>query len=540
MKLAEAFRRYPHLFVSLLVAAVALGVYIHGLPPSITWQNDGADGAELAAAVKNLGVPHPPGYPTYVLVGKAFSFLPAGDLAHRLAIMSAVFATAAVVLTYFTMVHLFALLGGQKPLPTTPPSYVSAGVASLGLAFATVLWSQAIMPEVYGLNAFFVAALLFLLVQWMQTSGGQPKGAKRSNWQAIVAAYLLGFGLGNHLTVVFVGLPVLAVFVAGLWRRAGTVALMFGGLLTGLAVYAYLPLRAASSPPINWGDAHTWSGFRWMITGGPYQDYVFSVPEKFLPGRIGAWANLFLRQFNGLGLAVGIVGMWSLWQRRLLLTLALLLPVVALSVYAIGYNTGDSFVSLVPAVACFAVFLGAGLYYFLSELMLPRFIGQGLSVQRIGLLMALVALALVVLVPGFGFFRGKGDMDLSHDTAAIDFAKRTFGQTEDGAIVLADSDKSVFALWYMSFVVQPESARVVVARNLLQFKWYRDELRQRYPGVMPEADSQVFSKALQALVQNNAGKRPVYTTYQDSVLQQGYYWQERDGLYKLLGAMPTR
>src|SRR4051794_26172736 len=70
------------------------------------------DSGELAAAVHVLGIPHPPGYPLYVLLGKLFSMLvPIGKPALRLNIFSAVCASASAVFLFLTLRELsFAML----------------------------------------------------------------------------------------------------------------------------------------------------------------------------------------------------------------------------------------------------------------------------------------------------------------------------------------------------------------------------------------------------------------------------------------------
>jgi hypothetical protein len=55
--------------VAATLGAAALAAYLKTLAPTVTWRNGGADGADLAAAVAVLGIPHPPSYPTYVLLG---------------------------------------------------------------------------------------------------------------------------------------------------------------------------------------------------------------------------------------------------------------------------------------------------------------------------------------------------------------------------------------------------------------------------------------------------------------------------------------
>lgn len=71
-----------------LVFVVVMTVYLFTLAPTITNE----DGPEFVTAVYVIGIPHPPGFPLYLLLGKLFSFIPFGSLAWRVNLMSAVLA----------------------------------------------------------------------------------------------------------------------------------------------------------------------------------------------------------------------------------------------------------------------------------------------------------------------------------------------------------------------------------------------------------------------------------------------------------------
>ena len=82
-----------------VVLVLLLVVYLLTLAPTITWAHHGADGGDLVAAVARGSIPHPPGFPTYLLLGDLFVRLPWGNLAWRLNLMSAVLAAGAAALT---------------------------------------------------------------------------------------------------------------------------------------------------------------------------------------------------------------------------------------------------------------------------------------------------------------------------------------------------------------------------------------------------------------------------------------------------------
>ena len=83
------------MLVAVVCFVALLGVYLATMPPSLTWAHHGADGGDLATAVVRGSIPHPPGFPTYLVLGGAYNHLPWRDPAWRLSLMSAVLAAGA-------------------------------------------------------------------------------------------------------------------------------------------------------------------------------------------------------------------------------------------------------------------------------------------------------------------------------------------------------------------------------------------------------------------------------------------------------------
>ncbi len=122
-------------------------LYWATLAPGLTWAFDGADGGDLITAAATGGVPHPSGYPTYLLLASAFLRIPLGSLAYRTNLLSAVCTVAAALVIYATV-------------RSVDKSDVSASIASLAFGTFPLVWSQAIITEVYALHGLFVALLL--------------------------------------------------------------------------------------------------------------------------------------------------------------------------------------------------------------------------------------------------------------------------------------------------------------------------------------------------------------------------------------------
>ena len=134
-------------------------MYVATLAPGLTFLHGGPDGGDLIAAAHTLGVPHPSGYPTYTLLAWLASHLPVGSIAYRVNLLSAVCAGLAAGLV---------CLSAQILLAHSPHRMALSAATGLTLAFSSLLWSQAVIAEVYALLTLFAALLLWLVLSWRQ------------------------------------------------------------------------------------------------------------------------------------------------------------------------------------------------------------------------------------------------------------------------------------------------------------------------------------------------------------------------------------
>ena len=233
------------------VGVTAFSLYAATAAPGLTWENFGVDGGELMTAAATLGVPHPPGYPTYVVLGKLFSFLPIGTIAFRFNLFSA-FCTA--VAAGFVTATAVSLSASHTNRTNALPAAAAAG---LSFAFAPLVWSQATIAEVYGLNLAVLAILLWALV------------TERSPF---LIGVLFGLSLTTHITSLFFS-PLVFLHTKKQGRKlfaswfVSWLVSWFVGLLVGLLPYLLIFLLARSNSPIVWGNADTVSGWWWLVSG---------------------------------------------------------------------------------------------------------------------------------------------------------------------------------------------------------------------------------------------------------------------------------
>jgi hypothetical protein len=433
--------------VILGTAGILLTVYCLTLPPTITWAHYGADGGDLATAVARGSIPHPPGSPTYLLLGRLFIRLPWGDPAWRLNLMSAVLAAGAAGLTAATA-QLFPKKPGtkeQENIQSAVYNPQSAICAGLCLGLSPLFWSQAVITEVYAPAAFF-AALVMALSIW-----GGPPWALGLSW---------GVGLGIHPTLVLLA-PLVAWATWG--QRKGRLLRLATACLLALLGWGVLygpVLLAHGGEPSPWGDVSTFDGWWALVSGRLYRGYLFALPLADLPRRLLAWAGLLARQFTPAGAVLAGLGMARLWQTRRPLALTSALAFGAVSVYAIGYNTTDSLVYLAPMLPLAALWLGAGLAQAAGWLSRRLRWGAG------------IILALPLLQASLFW----GQMNLSGDVSAVGWAEQVLQQAPPQAILLTEQDRHTFTLWYAQDVLGERPDVTVIDIDLWGQKTYRQQM----------------------------------------------------------------
>lgn len=200
-----------------VATVVAFAVYVLSLGPSVGLEDSG----ELVTAAAGLGVPHPPGYPLWTLLSWCFCKLFGWVTwqgwptpAWAVALGSATMGALAVGVTALLIVRSGRdlLTGAAKHAGewwVTASAWVGGVAAALAFAFSPVMWSQAVIVEVYALGAFFLALTMLLTYQWIR----QPRTST-----LVWLGLLFGLGLTNYQVLLLAALPIgLAIFVRR-WR----------------------------------------------------------------------------------------------------------------------------------------------------------------------------------------------------------------------------------------------------------------------------------------------------------------------------------
>src|SRR4028119_1415997 len=244
-------------------------LFLRTLAPTVLYYDDPGmlDAVMLQMQAAVLGIAHPTGYPTYLTLTHLFTYLPVGDVAYRVNLASAAYGALAVG----------AVFGAGYLLSRR---VVTAAVAAVAFGGGEAIWSQAVIAEVYTMNALLISLTLLSLLLWRDRARDR---------YLLIAASLSGLCLTHHLTSGLL-LPASLLFVGLIdWRRLLEWRLMLrcaGLFFLGLTPYLYLPIRAWMDAPMEANNPSNFERFWYVVSGGNLTGSFFAFGPAELPGRL--------------------------------------------------------------------------------------------------------------------------------------------------------------------------------------------------------------------------------------------------------------
>jgi hypothetical protein len=493
-----------------LTALGVLALYVITLAPTTAmW-----DASEYITAAYTLGIPHPPGNPLFVLLGRVASLLPFGGVAYRVNLLAAVCSALAAGIWFLVAERVLAQWITVRWVRRT--GSVLAAVLS---ATAFTVWNQSVVNEkVYTVSLAFFAVVSWLTVLWCD----EPDG-RRADRILVLIAYLIGLGYTNHPAGFLVG-P--AVATAVLVRRPRTVLrwrLILSAVLAlglGLTPFAFEPIRAAHHPALNEGEptgcsdrigvACTFSDTtvrRLMANVNREQYGKPNLSDRQAPftAQLGMWWLYFKWQwlrdahgtqaglqgilavlFLGLGIAGGVMH-WRRDRASFWFFGPLIFTVTFALVYYMNFKYGASQAPDVVGVErevrdrdyfYLWSFSAWSVWATLGLVALWRFAAERAGgVPRWATTAPILAFGLIPLV---GNWRSASR---ANEWATREWARDILNSVEPYGILVTGGDNDTFPLWYAQEVEGVRRDVTVAVTSLLNTDWYARGLLRRpiYP-----------------------------------------------------------
>lgn len=486
----------------------------------------GGDSGDVVTAAVIRGVPHPPGYPLYTLLGWLVSHIPILTPSWRVTLLSSIPHAVTVALLYDFLLRL------------TRKNILAGIFGALLLAGNYLFFLYSITPEVFALFDLFVIGSMYLLFRWHETK-------KIGFLTAAVAVF--GLALTHHHLILFF-IPAGAYFLYS-QRKMLEKKLSFRwfgvtGILFLLAVgipTLYIPVAASSDPIINWDRAVTWEGFIRLITRADYGTFVsggsigHTLKERWIA--VIAYLNFLRIDWTVMGMVLSIIGLVSWykshksWAVTWLIAFFCIGPIFffyASFPLASRFTLGTYERFLLPGYLLLALAAGTGFNWLVSHariVLSKRFsppVVRGIMVVFIGIL-----LCYPLSFMGMSLWRFWG---LSSDKTADHLGMDILAQAAPGAVLLLSQDTALFTTQYVRYGLGVRSDTAVIHAARLPASDYQIVLKKHFPTlVFPDADPVNFTAEF--IKENSIGDRRVYSNT-NLPIGDGWYWVPRGLLYE--------
>jgi len=501
-----------------IVFSSSLALYSLTLAPTVTL----VDSGELIASAYTLGVAHPPGFPLYTLLAHIATLVPLGNIAERVNFASALAAALACAMLTLLVSELLLCMPLALKLKrraekrarrerksrksadesnffkNIPPGMMLAPgfVAGLMLVTSRTLWAYATIAEVYALNTLLIITIFYLMMRWRRftmeselIAGQSSIDSTKRDRLLFAAAFVFGLALGVHHVTIALMLPAVAIMAyraEGIElfksRRLAKAALF---ATAGLGVYIYLPLAAARSPLMNWGDPQTPERFWWHVTGRQYQEFLSFSFER-MAGQFDEFLVFTLREFGWwwlpFGLLLSALGFVNLFRFDRTVFWFLIAVIVCDLGYALNYEIAeDKDAYYLPVFIALAVATGSGslavIRYFFSKSFSP--------------IAATAAAALLIAVPSVSLAGNLPYNDRSRYYIAEDYVTNILNSMEQGGMLLTLDWQIYSPMLYLLDIEKRRPDITAIDVNQLRRSWYFDYLEKVYPALIEQARDKI-------------------------------------------------
>ncbi len=536
---ADPVVRVYFLVGAVFTAVLSLFLYMRTMAPSAPFW----DAGEFIASAYTLGVPHSPGTPLYVLVGRVFTMLPLPfSIAGKVNFISVVAGSLGVLMVYLLAIRFLDYMMGRCATAADALIRVAgATVGALFLTFSHTYWANSTESEVYAMSVFVMGFMTWLALKWADNPTG-PKSVSYVYLLFYLLALTVGLHLGTILAFSGVFLVILmtkeksfsntqfllacagvAIFVAdATLYRNGQITLTLIALfvvalavffaqskskfaiicsalfILGISVHLYLKIRSGHNPAIDEADPETWRGLYAVLRREQYPPpNVFERKSSFFGFQLQHFneylqdqfkmATVYLGRLNigsVIPLALGIWGMVDHYAKHRKTFVILFATFLVTSLGMIVYlNFSDA------EVRERDYFYLPAFYYFAvfiaigAASLLSEIRRLASRVGVTGMASAVVPAVIFLVLPAFTLRAHFFQHDRSADFVCSEYAKNMLVGLDRDGIIFTNGDNDTFPLWYIQEVEKYRADVRVVNLSLLNTPWYIKQLRDNEPKV---------------------------------------------------------
>lgn len=246
--------KYINYAIGTLVFLVSLIVGLQTVQPSVPFWDCG----EFIASAYGMQVPHPPGTPFFLILGRIFAMLPIDlNIGLKVNMISVVSSAFAILFLYLIVVKLInnarKISQNENSLFENILTFISAAIGALSLSFSDTFWFNAVEAEVYALATFLMAFAVYLVLVWFEKA--EEEGSDRYIY---FIAYLMGLSTGVHL-MSLLAIPSIIMLIyfkkyitdEKILKQSGYFLLIHSVLLLGIAIALWTTFTNTVAPSLD-------------------------------------------------------------------------------------------------------------------------------------------------------------------------------------------------------------------------------------------------------------------------------------------------
>lgn len=487
--------------VAAAVSAISLILYLMTMNRTFGFVDKG----EMVAAASTLGIPHPTGYPTLIVLGHLWTkIVPLRDVL-ALNILDALLTAVGVGVLALLFADLSRRIesgrtgtdpGEISPSDASASDSLCAGIAALLTALTAIWWDQSNGFEAYSLYTIMLPLTTLLFLRYVDREAERESGrtgasvspAERIGFtrRGTIFALTLGIAFTAHLMTVLLA----PAFLFYYFRRLGLTGRAFRRwlylappFLAGLLLYLLLPIISATDPVIGMGKIDSLRRLTDYISGAQFQVWMFSGWKVFRSQTTFFLENL-PHDMAYAGVVVALLGGIHLFRRNRLLGVTVLLIFLSCILYAGQFSIKEIEPYYLNAIFALGICSLAGLLW------LRDLLGRN------------VMLAFGTILLGLAVMFNYSAVDESGNTLVENFTRNMLGSLPDNAIIFSTRwDFWVSGSYYLQAVEGVRSDVTVINPNLLRSPDYIAYFRELHPDLVEKSDPQIgrFIRLLDSL-----------------------------------------
>ncbi|MEK7592267.1 MAG: DUF2723 domain-containing protein [Patescibacteria group bacterium] len=484
------------------------------------------DSGDLVTAACTFGVPHPPGYPLYTLLGKLLCLLPISTPSFRVTFLSSIPHALVIVIVYLAILKL-------------TKHTLSALFGSLVLLGNYLFFLYSVTPEVFALFDLFVVVIVYVSIRFLE---------KPTRSLLYILVFVFSLSLSHHHVILFIIPSLLYV----LWVKRETIGSWFFRIqdafsfflvfLLGLFPYLYIPVAARQGSMVNWDRAVDLPSFIHLILRKDYGTFISNgiygqlFYQRIL--QIKAYGEMILFDFTWIGIVLAVIGfiaIYTLHRRLFVLFFSALLFLGPLFLFYASFPLMNRFTLgtyerfLLPSYCIFSVLVGIGYH---SVLRMSKWISARYFDHTVLRHLSIFLSCILFLYPLLFIYKTSNIFyGFAQDKIAENLGIDILSTVPLNATIIISRDTALFSTQYVRYALRfrPDIALLHLAR--FGSREYFLDIQKNFPGrIYPQGLNQ---QELKDYFLHEASIGSLYSNTRFTIPEE-LYWVQQGLLYQLL------